>query len=86
MGYLLAKAFSVAHEAIVEGHREIWDAGTATLLGGVLLPLDEGRGPNDPKCTSYSLHWHSFKRTLPAPLLQSNHHDIIRDHHTNSPA
>ncbi len=36
----------MAHEAVVIDHKEdIWDAGTTTLIGGVLVPLNEGRGP-----------------------------------------
>jgi hypothetical protein len=51
VGYLLLKAFSVAHERIIEGleGEQVWDAGTTTLIGGVLLPLDEGTGPHDPR-------------------------------------
>ena len=74
VGYLLLKAFCAAHEKIIEGLEEIWEAGTTTLLGallptsphtehttpsartltalligGILVPLDEGKGEHDPK-------------------------------------
>jgi len=41
VGYLLFKAFAKAHKAICEGvtQQELWDVGTTTLIGGVLLPL-----------------------------------------------
>jgi len=51
VGYLLLKAFSIAHIKIVEGKvgEDIWECGTTTLLGGVILPLDEGRKRDDPR-------------------------------------
>mmetsp|Transcript_46605 Transcript_46605/g.117355 ORF Transcript_46605/g.117355 Transcript_46605/m.117355 type:complete len:817 (-) Transcript_46605:7-2457(-) len=40
-GHHLLRAFSVAHDKIVEGKDDIWMAGSTTILGGVLLQLDE---------------------------------------------
>eukprot|EP00211_Chloroparvula_japonica_P005787 CAMPEP_0119129530 /NCGR_PEP_ID=MMETSP1310-20130426/7234_1 /TAXON_ID=464262 /ORGANISM="Genus nov. species nov., Strain RCC2339" /LENGTH=367 /DNA_ID=CAMNT_0007119955 /DNA_START=294 /DNA_END=1394 /DNA_ORIENTATION=- len=34
------RAFSRAHREIVEGARDIWTAGTATLMGGILMEMD----------------------------------------------
>ena len=41
---VIVKGFSVAHDSILRGHKKnIWDAGTATLLGGVLLPITDAK-------------------------------------------
>ncbi|KYR02720.1 protein phosphatase 2C-related protein [Tieghemostelium lacteum] len=39
-GHFLLRAFCEAHNKIVEGKNDIWDAGTTTLLGGLVLELD----------------------------------------------
>ena len=38
---LITRAFSVAHHSILEGSRDSWDVGTTTLLGGLLVKLQE---------------------------------------------
>ncbi|KAL6066075.1 TipA [Balamuthia mandrillaris] len=40
-GRLILRAFYKAHTKIVEGYTEVWDAGTTTLCGGIMLELDE---------------------------------------------
>lgn len=41
-GELLLSAFANAHNSIMEGKVAFWDAGTTTLLGGVLLEINKG--------------------------------------------
>ena len=40
VGHYLYRAFSVAHNKIIEGKEDIWDAGTTTLLSGICLELE----------------------------------------------
>lgn len=42
-GKFILRAVSSAHAAIIEGYDDIWRVGTATLLGGVLMPLAPGQ-------------------------------------------
>ncbi|KAL6075938.1 TipA [Balamuthia mandrillaris] len=42
-GRLVLRAFSKAHQKIVEGYEDVWDAGTTTLAAGILLELDTSR-------------------------------------------
>eukprot|EP01125_Pyxidicula_operculata_P013189 TRINITY_DN4362_c0_g1_i4.p1 TRINITY_DN4362_c0_g1~~TRINITY_DN4362_c0_g1_i4.p1 ORF type:complete len:1108 (-),score=247.18 TRINITY_DN4362_c0_g1_i4:1087-4044(-) len=39
--HFLLRAFSKAHDRILQGHDDIWSAGTTTLLGGMLAPVEE---------------------------------------------
>jgi hypothetical protein len=39
VGHCLLRGFSIAHAKIIEGKTEIFEAGTTTLLGGVVLEL-----------------------------------------------
>lgn len=41
-GAVLLNAFEYAHNSIMEGKLAFWDAGTTTLLGGVLLEINKG--------------------------------------------
>jgi len=41
-GVVLLNAFEYAHNAIMEGKEAFWEAGTTTLLGGVLLEINKG--------------------------------------------
>jgi serine/threonine protein phosphatase PrpC len=41
-GAVLLNAFEYAHNSIMEGKIAFWDAGTTTLLGGVLLEINKG--------------------------------------------
>lgn len=41
-GAVLLNAFEHAHNSIMEGKNAFWDAGTTTLLGGVLLEIIKG--------------------------------------------
>lgn len=38
-GHYILRGIAAAHNAIIEGYSDIWRAGTATLLGGVIIPL-----------------------------------------------
>lgn len=39
--HYLLRAITSAHNKIIEGLEDVWDAGTTTILGGVLLELEE---------------------------------------------
>jgi len=39
IGYYLLSALSYCHYKIVEGKEDIWEAGTTTLLGGLIAPI-----------------------------------------------
>jgi len=39
-GLQLVRATAMAHSAILEGREDIWDAGTTTLLGGILMEVE----------------------------------------------
>jgi len=41
-GVVLLSAFESAHNSIMEGKEAFWEAGTTTLLGGVLLEINKG--------------------------------------------
>eukprot|EP01113_Clastostelium_recurvatum_P025590 TRINITY_DN3079_c0_g1_i1.p1 TRINITY_DN3079_c0_g1~~TRINITY_DN3079_c0_g1_i1.p1 ORF type:complete len:615 (+),score=152.58 TRINITY_DN3079_c0_g1_i1:233-2077(+) len=41
-GVVLLNAFGEAHAAIMEGKEAFWEAGTTTLLGGLLMEIDKG--------------------------------------------
>lgn len=41
-GAVLLNAFEYAHNSIMEGKLAFWEAGTTTLLGGVLLEINKG--------------------------------------------
>eukprot|EP00026_Physarum_polycephalum_P008264 Phypoly_transcript_08345.p1 GENE.Phypoly_transcript_08345~~Phypoly_transcript_08345.p1 ORF type:complete len:424 (+),score=60.08 Phypoly_transcript_08345:205-1476(+) len=41
-GLVLINAFEYAHNSILEGKAGFWDAGTTTLLGGILLEVNKG--------------------------------------------
>eukprot|EP01112_Ceratiomyxa_fruticulosa_P016243 TRINITY_DN4877_c0_g1_i2.p1 TRINITY_DN4877_c0_g1~~TRINITY_DN4877_c0_g1_i2.p1 ORF type:complete len:582 (+),score=124.48 TRINITY_DN4877_c0_g1_i2:1929-3674(+) len=41
-GAVLLAAFGQAHSAIMEGKGAVWEAGTTTLLGGLLLEINKG--------------------------------------------
>eukprot|EP01133_Synstelium_polycarpum_P007850 gene7850-9212_t len=43
-GHFLLRAFCEAHNKIVEGKNDIWEAGTTTLLGGLVLELEDDAG------------------------------------------
>jgi len=43
-GHFILRAFSAAHEKIIEGKENVWDAGTTTMLGGMIVELDSGQG------------------------------------------
>jgi len=47
MGFLLITALAHAHHAIIYDKEDIWMAGTTTLLGGVVLQI-ENKGTSDP--------------------------------------
>ena len=40
-GAVLLNAFEYAHNSIMEGKLAFWDAGTTTLLGGILLEINK---------------------------------------------
>ncbi|KAM9964979.1 hypothetical protein ACTFIW_004776 [Dictyostelium discoideum] len=42
VGKILFNAFECAHKSIMLGKDEFWEAGTTTLLGGVLLEINKG--------------------------------------------
>ncbi len=42
-GHFLLRAFDKASREIVQGKDDIWDAGTTTLLGGLLLELEDDK-------------------------------------------
>lgn len=44
VGHFLVNALSYCNYKICEGKEDVWDAGTTTLLGGVLLPLKDDKG------------------------------------------
>jgi len=46
IGNILVEALDAAHDGILEGKKDIWMAGSTTLLGGVCVPLKEG-APSD---------------------------------------
>mmetsp|Transcript_18713 Transcript_18713/g.56105 ORF Transcript_18713/g.56105 Transcript_18713/m.56105 type:complete len:449 (-) Transcript_18713:127-1473(-) len=39
-GHFLLRAFENAHKRIISGKESVWDAGTTTLFGAMLLPVD----------------------------------------------
>jgi len=39
-GTVLLDSLSTAHNAIIAGKNNVWDAGTTTLLGGIIYPLE----------------------------------------------
>jgi len=39
IGYYLLSALSYCHHKIIEGKEDIWEAGTTTLLGGIMAPI-----------------------------------------------
>lgn len=39
VGQYLLSAISYCHHKILEGKEDMWEAGTTTLMGGVLLPV-----------------------------------------------
>jgi hypothetical protein len=41
VGQNLLQAISTAHNCIIEGKEDVWDAGTTTLLGGVVVELKD---------------------------------------------
>jgi hypothetical protein len=43
-GHFILRAFSAAHEKIIEGKENVWDAGTTTMLGGMIVELDGAQG------------------------------------------
>ncbi|KAF2077306.1 hypothetical protein CYY_001372 [Polysphondylium violaceum] len=43
-GHYLLRAFCQAHNKICEGKNDIWEAGTTTLLGGIVLELEVEEG------------------------------------------
>lgn len=45
-GAVLLSAFEYAHNSIMEGKLAFWDAGTTTLLGGVLLEINKTAHPD----------------------------------------
>lgn len=47
VGHFLLRAISYCHSKIIEGKQDVWEAGTTTLLGGVLLRLKKAK--EDPK-------------------------------------
>lgn len=47
-GHQLLNAIACAHQKIIEG-KDVWDAGTTTLCGGLLLPLDTPSGSKKEK-------------------------------------
>ena len=55
---LILNGFSAAHASIIEGHRDIYAAGSTTLLGGVLVPV----------CTTSASGLNSSSAPLSAPL------------------
>ncbi len=48
VGHYLYRAFCCAHNKIIEGKEDIWDAGTTTLLSGMCVELDT-QNESDPK-------------------------------------
>ncbi len=62
--YLLLKAFAAAHEKIINGFskEDIWDAGTTTLIGGLLVPIEVPGGR--PVCDYFPLGEDLHSRVL----------------------
>jgi len=51
-GQILLRAVSHAHNCIIDGFEDVWDAGSTTLMGGILLEIDqtaEESDSSDPK-------------------------------------
>lgn len=40
IGKLLLESFASAHNGIISGKRDIWSAGTTTLIGSIIFPLE----------------------------------------------
>mmetsp|Transcript_25870 Transcript_25870/g.36385 ORF Transcript_25870/g.36385 Transcript_25870/m.36385 type:complete len:506 (+) Transcript_25870:477-1994(+) len=53
-GHFLLQAISYCHSKVIEGKEDIWEAGTTTLLGGILLPL---KSKNEHKNDKTSFAW-----------------------------
>ncbi|GAM21566.1 hypothetical protein SAMD00019534_047410 [Acytostelium subglobosum LB1] len=43
-GHYLLRAFCEAHNKIIQGKSDIWEAGTTTLLGGLVMELEDDSG------------------------------------------
>lgn len=64
-GHFLLRGFETASREIIHDKREIWDAGTTTLLGGILLQLEENKWgflcANVGDCkVCFTLYWFYF--------------------------
>lgn len=65
LGHYLLRGFAEAHKEIIQGKDDVWEAGTTTLCGGMLVFLNEGFRPDDPRmlyvCASIgdckAFHW-----------------------------
>eukprot|EP01103_Thecamoeba_quadrilineata_P014498 TRINITY_DN4338_c0_g1_i1.p1 TRINITY_DN4338_c0_g1~~TRINITY_DN4338_c0_g1_i1.p1 ORF type:complete len:848 (-),score=174.70 TRINITY_DN4338_c0_g1_i1:82-2625(-) len=65
-GRYLLRAFGIAHNAISEGRRDIYEAGTATILAGVLFQLLPRPTPASPPSSSLSS---SSSSSVPVQLV-----------------
>jgi len=48
-GTVLLDSLSTAHNAIIAGKNNVWDAGTTTLLGGIIYPLEPSKPTAHPR-------------------------------------
>ncbi len=49
VGHCLLRGFATAHSKIIEGMTEIWEAGTTTLLAGLVVELLDADKQDDYK-------------------------------------
>lgn len=66
IGELLLESFASAHNEILNGKREIWEAGTTTLIGSMIYPAGKSEyiaqvlSIGDCKC----FHWDASNKKI----------------------
>ncbi|KAK5577551.1 hypothetical protein RB653_002494 [Dictyostelium firmibasis] len=80
VGKILFNAFECAHKSIMLGKDEFWEAGTTTLLGGVLLEINKGSDKWSPQWEFVCASVGDCKAYL---LSQGEITDITEDNRNN---
>ncbi|EFA82233.1 protein phosphatase 2C-related protein [Heterostelium album PN500] len=83
-GNHILSAFNFAHNKIIEGKSDIWEAGTTTLLGGVMVELVGGNDTATTTTASPPLQSHPSSQTTPYASPPSNNNTLASSVSTSS--
>ncbi|KYQ92378.1 protein phosphatase 2C-related protein [Tieghemostelium lacteum] len=80
-GNHILSAFNYAHNKIIEGKTDIWDAGTTTLIGGVLIELQQKPSATS---TSGTNNITDLSKSVPLNNLNNNNNKDLTKSTVNS--